>query len=140
MSAPLLPSDYESVELSLAQHHLTMFVDKFVSRSRKARWKGLIRKDSSVLYSKLRRLREDLDMNMCTEIDSITEDERGVCLDFFHYPHWLIGKDILKLHRNCIVSVDPGKKAYFVTDNNTIWLCETRNRNLKKGKGAGADK
>lgn len=119
----LMPTDFETVSMELANEHLFAFLGVFVVRSRQNRWLELAQKNNAVLYDKVRGLSSDLDRSLCLPIDAVPNSETGVYIDFLSYPHLRKGLDCL-CFRASILSVLPGKLAYFISDDEFVLKCE----------------
>jgi hypothetical protein len=113
----------------LAELHLSSFVESFLTKGRRERWKALLAKQNFKTYTDASKLEGCLDTHQCETCVSpvhVLHTIKGVFYNFVDSPLIVSGKDalILGLNRDAIFSSRPGKSAFFFSHEGRLWLCQ----------------
>jgi hypothetical protein len=113
------------------EEHLDAFVDAFVVREKKDRWKTLLARRGAKGIAESHKLRDALDGRFCTRVahgDVATlgpADRACVFFDFWSDPEATTAKAALARgpDTDAIASLDPGRLAVYFFHEGEVWLC-----------------
>ena len=122
------------VDSETYRDHMTGFVNNFVRKDRRARWKYLLLERPARLAHDSSRLVCDLDLTVCTKAQSFAEIEsiegKGVYFQFSDDPVWLSVPEALELTFpfaiDSIVSLSSGKLAVYFFHEYERWICRKK--------------
>ena len=109
--------------------HFTSFVESFVQKSRRDRWRHLLLRRPEQIYGNSHKLHSHLDWLKCSRLkdtNQLNQKSAGVYYDFMDEPVILTASNafIVGPGRDGIFSIIPGKLAiYFFHENENI-LCK----------------
>ena len=111
------------------EHHLAAFVDAFVVRERRERWRLLLSQRRRNTLRNSAKLMDHLDCRFCVQVDGafgIDPATVGVFYDFHEYPPEVISlREAAKRadSRDAIFSIVPGRLALHWSHEDWSWLC-----------------
>ena len=120
----------EVVSQQLYQKHITSFIDSFVQKHRRDRWKFLLLDKRKELEQVSHKLLSDLNVDLCTRIEVEPNYpkgfSRGIYYEFEEHAVSLQFKDAWFVgtgRGDAIYSVDPGAFAVLFYHEMERWLC-----------------
>ena len=113
-------------------NQMKTFVNYFVVKNKKARWKELFCKSSGNLYKKSHKLEEDLNKKHCTltnELEDKITNKMGIYYDFLGSAVYVEGHHAVELgvNNDAIFLINLGKNALVFSHEGRIWICEKQN-------------
>lgn len=112
------------------REHLDAFVDAFVVRDKKDRWKTLLARRGAKGIAESHKLREALDPRFCTrvtleDVASLTANRACVFFDFSSDPEETTAKPAIARGKDtdAIASFDAGRLAVYFFHEGEVWLC-----------------
>ena len=118
----------QAADEELCRTHLESFVESFVEKSRRERWRTLLLERPKRIFRHSSKLEAHLDRRRCMRVESLpsfTAQDIGLYYDFQNSPVILDAADIIDVGCGCdgIFSLKPGKLAYYFSHEDVVWHC-----------------
>ena len=120
----------KTADAEIYRKHVDGFVNNFVLKAYRDRWREFLLKRPKQLFSKSSKLHNHLDWNICSVLKNedafVAQNKSGIFYDFYDEPRMLSAEEAFYVGsgNDALFFVEPGKKAVYFFHEYENYLCQ----------------